>query len=73
MTYIIYISLNMERSDLVLSIVFNSDNTFKDLTKQEIGNILLATKISQENQNIKNMVKLAKLQMIIRLLQVFGD
>ncbi len=58
----------MERSDLVLSIVFENDKTFKDLTKEETANILLATKISQENQNIKNMIAKYTVEYFYRLL-----
>lgn len=58
----------MERSDLVLSIVFNNDNAFKNLTKEETRNILLATKISQENQNIKNMIAKYTAEYFYRLL-----
>lgn len=58
----------MEQSDLVISIVFDNDNTFKDLTKEETANILLTTKISQQNQNIKNMIAKYSAEYLYRLL-----
>jgi hypothetical protein len=45
----------MDRSDLVLSIVFDCKETFKDLSQDDTVNVIMATKLSETNENITLM------------------
>jgi hypothetical protein len=45
----------MDRSDLVLSIVFDCKETFNEISKEHTANVIMATKMSETNVNITLM------------------
>jgi|LakMenE18May11ns_1017448.scaffolds.fasta_scaffold9959677_38 hypothetical protein len=45
----------MDRSELVLSIVFDCKETFNHLSRHDTANVILATKMSETNENITLM------------------